>query len=148
MSAGTVEAPRARSSVTDTGVEVEEVPVLAMVEPVPGFPELREFHLERLDVEGILFALRSVQEPGVRLLVVPVHRFFPDYAPEIQDDTAEALGITPEAEVIIFGVVNPGESVTGATVNLLAPVIVNVETRQAAQVVLDEDLPLRAPLFG
>jgi flagellar assembly factor FliW len=148
MSAGTMEAPRARSSVSDTGPEVEDVPVLTMVEPMLGFLELREFHLERLDVEGILFALRSVQEPGVRLLVVPVHRFFPDYAPEIQDETVEALGITPEAEVITFGVVNPGESVTGATVNLLAPVIVNVETRQAAQVVLDEDLPLRAPLFG
>ncbi|WP_238993645.1 flagellar assembly protein FliW [Nocardioides caldifontis] len=133
---------------TDTGAEVEEVPVLSMVEPMPGFPELREFHLERLDVEGILFALRSVVEPAIRLLVVPVHRFFPDYAPEISDETVAALGITPESEVITFGVVNPGESVTAATVNLLAPVVVDVSSGRAAQVVLDEDLPLRAPLFG
>jgi flagellar assembly factor FliW len=148
MSAGTVEAPSARSIVSETGVEVDEVPVIAMVEPMPGFPELQAFHLERLDVEGILFALRAVDQPAVRLLVVPVHRFFPDYAPEIHDDTVAALGITPESEVITFGVVNPGESVTAATVNLLAPVLVNVDTHQAAQVVLDEDLPLRAPLFG
>jgi flagellar assembly factor FliW len=148
MSVGTMETLRARSSVSDTGAEVDADPVIAMVEPMPGFPELRSFHLERLDTEGILFALRAVDQPAVRLLVVPVHRFFPDYAPEIQDETAAALGITPESEVITLGVVNPGASVTAATVNLLAPVLVNVGTRQAAQVVLDEDLPLRAPLFG
>ena len=134
---------------TQAGPETEvDAPVIAMVEPLPGFPDLREFYLERLDVEGILFSLRSVTQPSVRLLVVPVHRFFPDYAPEIQDETAASLGITAESDVITLGVVNPGDSVTAATVNLLAPVLVNVDTKQAAQVVLDEDLPLRAPLFG
>jgi flagellar assembly factor FliW len=149
MSATVVEVESTRSAVTQAGPETEvDAPVIEMVEPMPGFPALREFHLERLDVEGILFALRAVTEPEIRLLVVPVHRFFPDYAPEIQDETAAALGITAESEVITLGVVNPGDSVTAATVNLLAPVLVNVDSHQAVQVVLDEDLPLRAPLFG
>jgi flagellar assembly factor FliW len=151
MSTAMVEAPSTRSAVTQAGPETAaevDVPVIEMVEPMPGFPELREFHLERLDAEGILFSLRAVTHPSVRLLVVPVHRFFPDYAPEIRDEVAAGLGITGDSEVITLGVVNPGDTVTAATVNLLAPVLVNVDTKQATQVVLDEDLPLRAPLFG
>lgn len=129
-------------------MQVQDVPVIEMVEPLPGFPRLRDFHLEQLDEEGTLFALRSVEEPAVRLLVVPVHTFFPHYAPQVSEEAVASLGITPDGEVITLGVVNPGDSAASATVNLLAPVLVNVATRQAGQIVLDEDLPLRAPLFA
>jgi len=33
-----------------------------------------------------------------------------------------------------------------ATANLLAPLVINVRTRRAAQVLLDDDLSLHAPL--
>jgi flagellar assembly factor FliW len=126
---------------------VEEIPVLTMVEPMAGFPELSRFALVRLDDEGILCALRSVEDPDLRFLVVPPHLFFPDYAPEISDETVAALGIESAEEVLTLVVVNPGDG-GGATANLLAPVIVNTRTRHAGQVVLDEELPVRAPLMG
>ena len=46
-------------------------------------------------------------------------------------------------------IVNVGDDPGSATANLLAPIVVNRHTREAAQVVLtDGDHPLRAPLFG
>ncbi len=124
-----------------------DVPVIEMVRPMPGFPEQRRFALVRLDDAGDLCSLRSLDDPDLRFLVVPPTRFFPDYAPEISDETVAALGIESAEEVLTLLVVNPGDG-GGATANLLAPVVVNTRTRHAGQVVLDEELPVRAPLMG
>jgi flagellar assembly factor FliW len=126
---------------------VEEIPVLTMVEPMAGFPDLSRFTLVRLDDDGVLCALRSVEDPDLRFLVVPPHLFFPDYAPLIRDETVAALGIETAGDVLTLVVVNPGDG-SGATANLLAPVLVNTRTREAGQVVLDEELPVRAPLMA
>jgi flagellar assembly factor FliW len=47
----------------------------------------------------------------------------------------------------VLVVVNPGDSAAAATANLLAPVLVNTVSRQGGQVVLTDDLPVRAPLI-
>jgi flagellar assembly factor FliW len=127
---------------------VEEIPFIDMVEPMPGFPGVRRFALVRLDEEGVLCALRSVDEPALRFLVVPPHLFFPDYAPVVDDATVAALGIDSADDVVVLAVVNAGGSPADAPVNLLAPVLVNTATRQGAQVVLTDDLPVRAPLVA
>lgn len=124
-----------------------EIPVLELVEPLPGFPEHRRFALARLDETGVLCALRSLDDPGLRFLVVPPAAFFADYAPEIDDQTARALEAGSTEDVLALVMVNPGDSAHTATANLLAPVLVNHRTRRALQVVLDDAaLPLRAPL--
>lgn len=127
---------------------MEEIPVIDMVEPLPGFPGARRFALVRLDEEGVLCALRSVDEPALRFLVVPPQLFFPDYEPVVDDATVAALGIDSADDVVVLAVVNAGGSPADATVNLLAPVLVNTATRQGAQVVLTDDLPVRAPLVA
>ncbi len=127
---------------------VEEIPVIEMVEPMPGFPERTRFALVRLDEDGVLCSLKSVDDPDLRFLVVPPAIFFPDYAPEIDDLTAAALGIERAEDALVLVVVNPGEQAATATANLLAPVVVNTVSRQATQVVLSEDLPIRAPLVA
>ena len=131
----------------DDAVLREEIPVLEMVEPLPGFPEHRRFALARLDDEGVLCALRSLDDADLRFLVVPPGAFFSDYAPVIDDQTVAALGLDSADDVLALVMVNPGESARSATANLLAPVLVNHRTRRASQVVLDDaTLSLRAPL--
>ena len=123
------------------------LPTIELVEGMPGFPQLRSFALVRLDEAGLLYALRSVETPEVRFLVVPPAPFFPDYEPELEDATAARLGLAGAEEALLLLVVTPGERPQDATVNLLAPLVVNARTAAAAQVVLrDPDLPLRAPL--
>ncbi len=124
-----------------------EAPTIELIEPMPGFPDARQFHLVELAAGGALYALRSAEDPSLRFLVVPPTVFFPDYAPEIDDAAATRLGLTSAEDAVVLLVVTPGETPADATANLLAPVVVNTATRQAAQVVLtDAALPLRAPL--
>lgn len=138
---------RSAVPVVSEASEITEIPVIEMVEPMPGFPDRRRFALVRLDESGVLSSLSSVDDPSLRFLVVPPQVFFPDYAPEIDEGAARALGIERAEDALVLVVVNPGDAAGTATANLLAPVLVNVVTRQGGQVVLDDDLPIRAPLL-
>jgi flagellar assembly factor FliW len=123
------------------------VPAIELIDALPGFPELRQFGLVRLDESAMLFSLQSLEDPDVRFLVVPPAPFFPDYAPEVDDDTAERLGLTDAEDAVLLLIVTVGERPEDATANLLAPLVVNHTTLAAKQVVLaDPGLPLRTPL--
>ena len=140
------------TSVETTATETQEapvptdIPVLEMAQPMIGFPEQKHFALARLDDDGVICDLRAVDGSDLSFIVVPPHLFFDDYTPEIDDVTAALLGLESEQDLLTLVVVTFGEELGDATANLLAPLLINHQTRRAAQVLLHEDLPLRAPI--
>jgi flagellar assembly factor FliW len=121
------------------------LPTIELAAPMPGFPAHRRFVLVRLDEDGLLYALTSLDDSELRFLVVPPMPFFPDYAPVIGDETLEILGGPDPDQLLLMLVVTAGESVTSA--NLLAPIVIDQASRRAVQVVLTgSGLPVRAPL--
>lgn len=110
--------------------------------PPPGMVGLHRFTLMPLDDAGLLFALRSDDDPSVRLFLIPPRLYFPDYTPDLGRDTRDRFG----DDAVLLTVVHPGAEGDVHTVNLLAPVVVATDGR-AGQVVLEsDDWPLRAPL--
>jgi flagellar assembly factor FliW len=128
--------------------EAVDVPVLDFISPIPGFPAHRRFVLVRVTEEGVLFALSAVDDPELRFLVVPPAPFFPDYAPEIDEASLQALGAKDAEGVLILLVVTAGESPGSSTANLMAPIVVHEGTRRAVQLVLTgSGLPIHAVLM-
>lgn len=137
-----------RKSQEERGV-VEEIPVIELVNPMPGFPGHRSFALVRLDDDGMLCALRSLEDPDLRFLVTSPIAFFPDYAPLVEDELVDQLGITDAADVLVLVVLTAGSTLAETTANLLAPILVNTVTRQASQVILDDStLSVATPLVA
>jgi len=119
---------------------------LDLVEPLPGLPGRTAYDLQALDDLGVLFAIRSnpLDGPQIRLFLVSPHVFFPSYTPRIP---ADALGETHTDDEVLFVVVHPADAEDEVpTANLLAPLVVDPTTGRCAQVVLDGDHPLRAPV--
>jgi len=124
-----------------------DIPELDLVGPIAGFPEHRRFVLVRLDEDGLLFELRSLEDEALRFVVIPPLPLFPGYAPELDDEDVEILGLESAEDALVFVIVSVGESLAESTANLLAPVVINQRTLRGAQVLLTgADLPLRQPL--
>lgn len=120
---------------------------LTFVEPLLGLGELASFTLTPIDDGGLIFVLRSVEAPETRLFLLDPEPYFPEYAPQIDDDTVARLGLdTDGAEAGAFVVITPDADQGHHTANLLAPIVFNATTGAAMQVVLQDDWPLRAPL--
>lgn len=134
---------------TDIAPALPELPELHFEAGVPGFPAARRFALVRLsDEDDVPFALlRSLDVEDLEFVVVHPFDFFPAYAPELDDETAERLDLTSADDALILAIVTVPEKVQDATANLAAPIVVNRHTRQALQTVLsDSVVDLRAPL--
>ncbi|MGN6782661.1 MAG: flagellar assembly protein FliW [Marmoricola sp.] len=132
---------------TDATTPVE--PVVELVRPLLGFPTARRYTLAQLAEDGSLYALRSLDDPDLRFLLVPAGRFFPAYSPVVDDSVVDELGIRAVEDVLVLVLLTAGSSLATTTANLLAPILLNVPTGQAAQVVLDDpSLSLHAPLVA
>ena len=143
----TMDHPLAERAAETPDAAASAVPELRFVAPLLGLERLERFALVRLDEEGPLFTLQSLEDPATGLLVLAPHAVFPDYAPALDGVTRAALGLTGDAEPLLLVVVTVAESLSTSTANLLAPIAVNPATLAAAQVVLTgSSLPLRAPL--
>jgi len=109
---------------------------------------LTRFELIPLEENSPFFFLQSVQDEDIGFILINPFAFFPDYEFELPDEEAAALQVKePEKELAVFCIVNAREGLSRATVNLLAPVVVNTAARTARQVVLqDRRYGLRHPL--
>jgi flagellar assembly factor FliW len=135
-----------------TPVAVAPVPapmqVLALAEPLPGFPKHRDYVLVPADAGGHLFWLQSVAPDGPRFLAVSAASFFPDYAPALPGVACIELGLAEAADASLYCLVTvPDGDVAAATANLRAPLVVNPDTHQARQLVLTDGMhPIRRSL--
>lgn len=139
----------------------EELPEIRFVRPIPGFPDLTRYVLVRLgedaggaddagddagdDADGVVYELRSVEQPEVRFLVGVPDAFFADYAVELDDLTCEELSLESADDALVLVVLTISDNGASTTANLLAPVVLNARLRVAAQVILSgTDWPVRA----
>ena len=133
---------------TDTALTDTALTELTMAAGLTGFSHSERFVLVQVPEAPMLFRLRSVDEPDLEFVVVPPSTFFPDYAPVIDDASAERLGLTEAADALLLVILTIGDDMASTTANLLAPIVIHERTRTVLQVVLQESWPLRAPLRG
>lgn len=116
--------------------------VLSFVTSPPGLAPLTEFSLTSVTPE--LYSLRAVEADDVRLFLLDPRPFFPDYDPDVSGAVLSEIGTQDPAVLVV---VRPSDTGSEPSANLLAPVLVNLDTGTAVQTILEgTDQPLRAPL--
>ena len=116
-------------------IEYDEGQVIDLADGVLGFPGLRLYVL--IDHEGGPFMwLQSLEEPAIAFVVIDPWLFMPDFSPEIPDPDVAELELVEPYNFSILCVVTVPEEPSEATVNLMGPIVVNLNTRRAKQVVI------------
>ncbi len=118
-------------------IEVEEEQVLSFAEGIIGFPEEKSFVLVPHNSAGFLAWLQSTRSPAVALPVVSAHAFGSRYPDVEVTALATQHGLGNVSEDVALMVVLCAQRGQPATVNLLAPILVNAQTRKGAQVILE-----------
>lgn len=119
-------------------LDVEEQSVIHLPSGLIGFTAETRFTLLRFGATRLAY-LQSLTTPELALSVVDAAVFGKDYPhPPAPDLAAEAgLGAPEDVAVLVAVASRPGDERLYA--NLLAPIVVDAETRRAAQVVLDPE---------
>ncbi len=129
-----------------------DLPVLSFPEGLFGMPGLTRWVLYELDgeIEGApseeaaeVRVLVSADDASIRLLVLDLCAYAPGYPARV---ACAAAGTSPE-DVAVAGVVTAPADGSMPTVNLAAPLVVDLNTRTGRQVILADDaLQIAHPL--
>ncbi len=125
-------------------IEVQVESLITVREPLAGFPDCWSYALiqhVRQDgtVSPSVFWLQAAERPFQAFVITDPWGIYAEYAPEISDADANELELVNFEDARVFAILTVPRTPSGITVNLRAPVVVNVAKRIGKQVVLLND---------
>lgn len=129
-------------------IEIDENETIEFRSAIYGFEQAKHFALLSDDsIGGVFLWLQSVEYPEVRFILVDPNVVTTPYMPQLAQQTRELLEFQEEDTPVFFAIAVIPEEFAKTTVNLKSPIVINSRTKRAAQVILDEDYPIRALLL-
>ena len=106
---------------------------------LPGFREFTRFVVFDIDGCEPFKSLLSVDAGGPDFVVVESGKVVDDYNPLDFVDSSESLGLGETGEFIALSIVTVEEDFKQSTINLRGPIIYNIASSKARQVILPDD---------
>lgn len=118
-------------------VEVQEDRLWHFAKGIPGFERYRSYaHIEE---EGNPFSfLQCIEDADLAFIITNPFHFCPTYEFTLSDSTTQQLNIKSGNQVAVYSIVTIRRGQTQPTMNLMAPLIMNVDTLQAQQIILND----------
>lgn len=104
---------------------------------LPGFPNLRRWLALTVASQSSFVWLQSLDDVKVALPTADPYSIFEAYEPKLPPYAAAALDIQDPSEFTILCVLVVTEEAESMTINLMAPLVINLRTRRARQIMLD-----------
>jgi flagellar assembly factor FliW len=116
---------------------------------IPGFQDLRDFVIVPHGEDSPFFFMQSIEKSEVSFVLVNPFEVYANYEIRIPDSALEVLKIGKPEDLVVYALVTLRDPIHEATANLIAPIVINRNTRKGIQTVLaDEKLSIRERLFA
>src|SRR5512136_1950738 len=119
-------------------LEVPEDKVITFKEGLPGFPQIHRFAVIELEELKPFHYLQALDDPPISLFVINPFLVDPTYEFRLTDSDMEDVHSKNSAELAVYTVANIPDDPNNATINLMAPIVINDKDRCGKQVILHE----------
>lgn len=127
-------------------LRIDENTTLHFAEGLFGFEEEKEFILLPFSEEAdFLLCLQSVTNPYLAFTLLNPFMLMPEYRPSLPKKELDSLQVEKSEDLCYYVLCRVEKPVSNSMVNLRCPIVLNDETRQARQVILDQ-YEMRCPL--
>lgn len=121
-------------------VTYETEDVLTFPHGLFGFEEEQSFLLLPFaDSDGNLLCFQSLQTPSLAFVAMNPFSLYPSYAPVLAAEELRELQVERSEDLCYYVLCVVRQPIGTSTVNLRCPVVVNEDTRQAMQTILESD---------
>jgi flagellar assembly factor FliW len=119
-------------------LEIPDDKIFAFKEGLPGFPQIHRFAI--LEVEEIkpFQYLQALDDPPISLFVINPFLVDPGYEFRLTDSDMEDVSSKNSTELAVYAVATIPDDPSQATLNLMAPIVINDKARCGKQVILHE----------
>lgn len=123
-------------------VTIDSEKIIHFESGIIGFPELTDFALiydaDKGTDAGIRW-MQSMQEPNFAIPVMDPLLVCADYNPTVDDEILKPIEFESVEDILLLVTVTVPKDLKLMSVNLKAPLIINVPERKAIQIILDSD---------
>ena len=132
-------------------IEVEEDKIITLKKGMIGFPNLNRFVLnfdkEKSDKKFKIMWLQSLDDGTVAFPVVDPTLVVPTYAPSVSEELLAPLGTLTDENTYVLVTVTVPKNIEDFSANLKAPIVINMDTHKGAQVITEEDYPVKYKIY-
>lgn len=128
-------------------ITYDEDEIINFEKSIPGFNDIKRFILK--EIEGSSFKLlQSIDDVTVGFVVISPFQVEEDYEINLSEEVIKTLEIKEATDVLLYSLVTLNSKVEKITVNLKAPVVINVNNKKAEQFIIDkEKYKIKHPLM-
>lgn len=105
---------------------------------LPGFELLINFELSDLENNEKFKILKSKEE-DISFVTTSPFDMYEDYEINLNDETIKELEIENPQDVLVLSIITLGKTLQKSTINLKAPIIINVKNNLGKQYILQAD---------
>ena len=118
-------------------IDIDENRIFEFVLPIIGFDTLKKFVILEPGKETLFKWLQSVDDPTLAFPIISVSTLNIDYSIDLPDNVVDMLEVTSVDSLLVMNITSiPQDNPKATTINLLAPLIFNIDTQKAGQIVL------------
>ena len=131
-------------------IDIEDDKIIKLKEGIIGFPNLKNFtliHDEEKEDQGNIKWLQSMDDPSFALPVINPLDVKPDYRLIVSEEGLESLGNITEENIFILVTITVPEKIEEMSVNLKAPFVINIDNLQGAQMIAEDDYPIKYKIY-
>ncbi|HBU12473.1 MAG TPA: flagellar assembly protein FliW [Clostridiales bacterium] len=129
-------------------VQINEQSVISFPDGLPGFGKLTRFAIIKCEQTEPIQWLQSIEDMDISIPIINPFLIKPDYEIEVNDDELDSIKTHSEENMIVLNIMVIPDDLQKMTVNLMAPLLINVGEMLGTQIMMDyKPLPLRYPAF-
>ncbi len=131
-------------------IDIQDDKIIKLKEGIIGFPDLQNFtliHDEEKEGKGSIKWLQSMDDPSFALPVINPLDVKPDYQLVVNEEGLEPLGKITEENAFILVTITVPQKIEEMSVNLKAPFVINTDNLQGAQMIVEDDYPIKYKIY-
>ena len=122
-------------------IQIDEDAIIDFETGLPGFTEAKRFTLveDKEHLTGVFCCLQSVDDPALAFTLLDIFSVMPEYNPLVDKREISDIGEYEKEDLDIYNILCMADNIVDVTVNLKAPIVVNVKTKKGKQVIVDNE---------
>ena len=132
-------------------IDIADDKIITMERGMIGFPNLTHFALifdeEKKDRKFRIMWLQSMDDGDVAFPVADPIQIKDDYKPLVNEEIIAPLGHMTTENTYILSTVTVPKKVEDFSINLKAPIVINMDTNKGAQLITEDDYPVKYKIY-
>ncbi len=132
-------------------IDIADDKIITMEKGMIGFPDLNRFTLIFDEEKGrkstSIMWLQSMDDTDIAFPVMIPNTVKEDYSPNVNEEIVAPLGELTEENTFILVTVTVPKKVEDFSVNLKAPIVINLDTNKGVQLIVEDDYPVKYKVY-